>query len=87
MTFSVDNNISALKAFGAKMGVTANNIAKVASEAFKKSHAMPRPLQCFHPASAIPGSSLTGIPGPPRAKRPSAIRLQDTTYRTLEQAD
>ncbi len=39
MTFSVDNNISALKAFGAKMGVTANNIANVESEAFKKSRA------------------------------------------------
>jgi len=40
MIFSVDNNISALKAFGAKMGVTANNIANVESEEFKKSSAL-----------------------------------------------
>ena len=40
MIFSVDNNISALKAFGTKMGVTANNIANVESEAFKKSRAL-----------------------------------------------
>jgi flagellar basal-body rod protein FlgC len=37
MSFSVSGNISALFAFGKKMGVTANNIANVQSDEFKKS--------------------------------------------------
>jgi len=40
MNFSVENNISALKAFGVKMGVTANNVANVETEGFKKSWAL-----------------------------------------------
>ncbi len=39
MVFSVDNNISALRAHGVKMAVTANNIANVETEEFKKSRA------------------------------------------------
>ena len=37
MISSISNSISALEAFGTKMGVTANNVANVESEAFKKS--------------------------------------------------
>lgn len=36
MISSVYNNISALFAFGAKMGVNANNLANVNTDAFKK---------------------------------------------------
>jgi flagellar hook protein FlgE len=39
MTFSVQSTLSAIKAFGDKMGVTANNIANVETEGFKKSTA------------------------------------------------
>jgi flagellar hook protein FlgE len=39
MTFSIQSTLSALKAFGDKMGVTANNIANVETEGFKKSRA------------------------------------------------
>lgn len=34
---AVDSNLSALRAFGTKMAVTANNIANMQSEGFKKS--------------------------------------------------
>ena len=40
MLSSVDVILSALNAFGRKMGVTANNIANVESEGFKKSRAI-----------------------------------------------
>ncbi len=39
MISSVYNNISALFAFGTKMGVNANNLANVNTDAFKKSRA------------------------------------------------
>ena len=39
MISSVYNNISALLAFGTKMGVSANNIANVNTDEFKKSRA------------------------------------------------
>ena len=39
MTFSIQSTLSAVKAFGEKMGVTANNIANVETEEFKKSRA------------------------------------------------
>jgi flagellar hook protein FlgE len=39
MTFSIQSTLSAIKAFGKKMGVTANNIANVGTEGFKKSTA------------------------------------------------
>ena len=39
MTFSIQSTLSAIQAFGAKMGVTANNIANVETEEFKKSTA------------------------------------------------
>jgi flagellar hook protein FlgE len=39
MTFSVQSTLSAIKAFGDKMGVAANNIANVETEGFKKSRA------------------------------------------------
>ena len=39
MTFSINSTLSALKAFGDKMCVTANNIANVETEGFKKSRA------------------------------------------------
>jgi flagellar basal-body rod protein FlgC len=39
MTFSIQSTLSAIKAFGEKMGVTANNIANVQTEEFKKSTA------------------------------------------------
>ena len=40
MISSVQSSISALKAFGKKMGVTADNVANVESEGFKKSRAV-----------------------------------------------
>ena len=40
MIFSVGNSLSALYAFGKKMGVIANNVANSASEGFKKSRAV-----------------------------------------------
>ena len=40
MTFSINNNLSALRAYGAQMGVTANNIANTDSEEFKRSRAL-----------------------------------------------
>ena len=39
MTFSIQSTLSAIKAFGEKMGVTANNIANVQTEEFKKTTA------------------------------------------------
>ena len=39
MTFSIQSTLSAVTAFGEKMGVTANNIANVETEEFKKSKA------------------------------------------------
>ena len=39
MVGSIGSNLAALKAFGTKMDVTANNIANVNSEEFKKSSA------------------------------------------------
>jgi len=39
MVGSIGSNLAALKAFGTKMDVTANNIANVNSEEFKKSRA------------------------------------------------
>ena len=39
MTFSLQSTLSAITAFGQKMGVTANNIANVETEGFKKSTA------------------------------------------------
>ena len=39
MTFSIQSSLSAIKAFGTKMGVTANNIANVETKGFKKSTA------------------------------------------------
>jgi flagellar basal-body rod protein FlgC len=39
MTFSIQSTLSAIKAFGEKMGVTANNIANLETEGFKKSTA------------------------------------------------
>jgi flagellar hook protein FlgE len=40
MITAVGNNLSALKAIGKKMGVTANNVANSESEGFKKSRAV-----------------------------------------------
>ncbi len=40
MISTMYNNISALMALGTKMGVTANNVANVESEGFKKSRAV-----------------------------------------------
>ncbi len=37
MISSIDNNLSALNAFGTRLDVTANNIANINSENFKKS--------------------------------------------------
>ena len=42
MISSISSTLSALKAYGIKMGVTANNVANVESEAFKKSRAVLR---------------------------------------------
>jgi flagellar basal-body rod protein FlgC len=39
MSFSIQSTLSAIKAFGTKMGVTANNVANVETEGFKKSEA------------------------------------------------
>ena len=39
MTFSIQSSLSAIKAFGDKMGVTADNIANVETEEFKKNRA------------------------------------------------
>jgi flagellar hook protein FlgE len=39
MRFSIQSTLSAIKAFGKKMGVAANNIANVETEQFKKSTA------------------------------------------------
>ncbi|MDY6863038.1 MAG: flagellar basal body protein [Thermodesulfobacteriota bacterium] len=39
MIFNVSSSLSALMAFGKKMGVIANNVANVYSEGFKKSRA------------------------------------------------
>jgi len=39
MIFSIQSTLSAIKAFGEKMGVTANNVANVETEEFKKSRA------------------------------------------------
>jgi flagellar hook protein FlgE len=39
MTFSIQSTLSSVKAFEDKMGVTANNIANVETEKFKKSRA------------------------------------------------
>jgi flagellar hook protein FlgE len=39
MTFSIQSTLSAIQAFGTKMGVTANNIANAETEEFKKSEA------------------------------------------------
>ncbi len=65
MIFSVDNNISALKAFGTKMGVTANNVANVESEGFKKSRAL---LQEGVRGSVNVDISRIDTPGPIRTK-------------------
>jgi flagellar basal-body rod protein FlgC len=40
MTFSVYSNLAALNAFGTKMAVTANNVANVNTDGFKKSRAI-----------------------------------------------
>lgn len=40
MISSISSTISALHAFGKKMGVTANNVANVQSDEFKKSRAL-----------------------------------------------
>ena len=40
MICSVNNALSAIKAFGEKMGVTADNVANVESEGFKKKRAV-----------------------------------------------
>ena len=40
MIVSVGRTLSALRAFGKKMGVTANNVANVQSEEFKKNRAV-----------------------------------------------
>ena len=40
MISSVQSNLSALRAFGEKTAVTANNVANVESEGFKKSRAL-----------------------------------------------
>ena len=40
MIFSVGSSLSALNAFGTKMGVISNNIANVESEEFKKSRTL-----------------------------------------------
>lgn len=40
MVFSVHSGLSALRAFGTKMEVTANNVANVNTEEFKKSRAI-----------------------------------------------
>ena len=39
MSFPIQSTLSAIKAFGDKMGVTANNIANAETEEFKKSRA------------------------------------------------
>jgi flagellar basal-body rod protein FlgC len=40
MSFLVGNNLSALQAFGTKMAVTANNVANVSTDEFKRSRAI-----------------------------------------------
>jgi len=40
MTFSINSSLSAIKAFGSKMGLHANNVANCDSEGFKKSRAV-----------------------------------------------
>ena len=40
MISSINSSLSAIDAFGKKMGVTANNIANIESEGFKKSRAV-----------------------------------------------
>jgi flagellar basal body rod protein FlgG len=40
MISSISSNLSALNAFGKKLGVTANNIANVESEGYKKNRAV-----------------------------------------------
>ena len=40
MISSISSTLSALKAYGKKMGVTANNVANLQSEEFKKSRAV-----------------------------------------------
>lgn len=40
MSFPIGSNLSALRAYGTKMSVTADNIANVSSEGFKKSRAV-----------------------------------------------
>ena len=65
MIFSVDKNITALKAFGIKLGVTANNMANVESEEFKKSQAL---LQESVEGSVDVDISQVETPGPLRTK-------------------
>ena len=61
MISSVGSTISALQAFGKKMGVTANNVANVQSEKFKKSRAVLTEGQRNDVAVAV---EKIDIPGP-----------------------
>lgn len=65
MIYSGYNNISALRAHGIKMGVTANNIANVESEGFKKSRAL---LQEGARGSVEVDISQIDTPGPVRTE-------------------
>ena len=87
MISSVYNNISALFAFGAKMGVNANNLANVNTDEFKKSRA--DIVETSHGSVEAevsrvdtPGS-LYSEPGDPTIREMSNVDIAEEVVQTI----
>ncbi len=80
MSDAINAALSALGALGVKLGVTANNIANVDTDGFKKSRAI---LEDTYPSGVTvsisrvdtPGSSVPSADGPPQMKESSNVDL------------
>ena len=80
MSEAINAALSALGAFGIKLGVTANNIANVFTDGFKKSRAI---LEDTYPSGVTvsisrvdtPGSSIPSEDGSPQMKESSNVDL------------
>jgi flagellar hook protein FlgE len=82
MSQAINAALSALGAFGIKLGVTANNIANINTDGFKKSRAILKDAYPFGVTVSIsrvdtPGSSIPSENGSPQMKESSNVNLAE----------
>ena len=82
MINATDSALSAIKAFGTKIGVTANNIANMNTDGFKKSRVV---LEEGHPSGVTVSIEEVNTPGAILPARDGSGETRETSNVALEE--